>query len=136
MAITPTRLKSKLTAPAERLQARFARNRDYLRIRVRIRRLGRKLDAIPIVHLIHRTVREMSADDATHMAAGVAYYAVLSLFPLTIGLDQPAGADAEFRCTWRGRYSASSRAYLPGSKELPRQPMWRQRAAYAASWAW
>ena len=28
----------------------------------------------------------MGHDDATHMAAGVAYYAVLSFFPLTIGL--------------------------------------------------
>ena len=36
--------------------------------------------------LIVRTVREMSDDDATHMAAGVAYYAVFSLFPLLIGL--------------------------------------------------
>jgi len=26
------------------------------------------------------------ADDATHMAAGVAYYAILSLFPLMLGL--------------------------------------------------
>jgi len=33
-----------------------------------------------------RTVQELMADDATHMAAGVAYYAVLSLFPLMLGL--------------------------------------------------
>ena len=33
-----------------------------------------------------RTIREMSDDDATHMAAGVAYYAFFSLFPLILGL--------------------------------------------------
>ena len=48
--------------------------------------IGRMLLEIPAVLLIVRTVREMGRDDATHMAAGVAYYAILSLFPLTIGL--------------------------------------------------
>ena len=48
--------------------------------------IGRMLLSIPVVLLILRTVREMGRDDATHMAAGVAYYAILSLFPLTIGL--------------------------------------------------
>ncbi len=38
------------------------------------------------LRLIWRTIREMSDDDATHMAAGVAYYGVFSLFPLLIGL--------------------------------------------------
>ena len=40
----------------------------------------------PPLALVYRTVRELNDDDATHMAAGVAYYAILSLFPLTIGL--------------------------------------------------
>ena len=48
--------------------------------------IGRMLLSIPVVLLILRTVREMGRDDATHMAAGVAYYAILSLFPLTVGL--------------------------------------------------
>ena len=48
--------------------------------------IGRMLLSIPVVLLIFRTVREMGRDDATHMAAGVAYYAILSLFPLTVGL--------------------------------------------------
>ena len=42
--------------------------------------------AYQVVGLAYRTVREMSTDDATHMAAGLAYYAVLSLFPLTVGV--------------------------------------------------
>ena len=39
----------------------------------------------PSFMLVYRTVQELKNDDATHMAAGVAYYAILSLFPLTIG---------------------------------------------------
>ncbi len=31
-------------------------------------------------------MRELQKDDATHLAAGVAYYAVLSLFPLILGM--------------------------------------------------
>ena len=45
-----------------------------------------RLGQIFILALIGRTIRELNDDDATHMAAGVAYYAVLSLFPLTVGL--------------------------------------------------
>lgn len=40
----------------------------------------------PPFMLVYRTVQETKNDDATHMAAGVAYYAILSLFPLTIGI--------------------------------------------------
>ena len=32
-----------------------------------------------------RVIREMKDDDATHLAAGVAYYAMFSLFPLLLG---------------------------------------------------
>jgi membrane protein len=117
MAITPTRLKSSLTAPVERLQARVARSRDYRRIRVRVRRLGRRLDAIPLVHLFWRTVREMSADDATHMAAGVAYYAVLSLFPLTIGLISLLGLMLN-STDLESEIFSFFQDYLPGSKSL------------------
>ena len=46
---------------------------------------GRLLN-VPAIQLIVRTVQELGADDATHMAAGVAYYVILSLFPLLLGL--------------------------------------------------
>ena len=36
------------------------------------------------VQLVIETVRQTIRDDVTLMAAGVAYYAVLSLFPLTL----------------------------------------------------
>ncbi len=117
MAITPARLKSRLTAPVERVQSRFARSRDFQRIRVRVRRLGRKLDAIPVVHLVYRTVQEMSADDATHMAAGVAYYAMLSLFPLTVGLISLLGLllDSE---EVQNEIISFFQAYLPGASSV------------------
>ena len=67
--------------------------------------------------LIVRTVREMSDDDATHMAAGVAYYAVFSLFPLLIGLIAifnllPA---SEMR---QAQLTEFVSGYLPGSEGL------------------
>jgi membrane protein len=46
---------------------------------------NRLLD-IPAVRLGVRTFKEMSNDDGPHLAAGVAYYTILSLFPLILGL--------------------------------------------------
>ena len=117
MQQVPDRIRSTLTAPAERVQTRVARNRRVLRIRVRVRRLGRKLDAIPIVHLFYRTVMEMSADDATHMAAGVAYYAMLSLFPLSVGLISLLGLMLDSEAL-EGEVITFLQDYIPGSKEL------------------
>ena len=37
------------------------------------------------VQLTGRVFKEMKDDDATHLAAGVAYYAIFSLFPLLLG---------------------------------------------------
>ncbi len=95
----------------------MSRSRRYRRGRVGLRRLGRRLDAIPAVHLAYRTVREMSADDATHMAAGLAYYAVLSLFPLTAGLISLLGMLLDAR-NLEGEVFTFLQDYLPGSKEL------------------
>lgn len=52
----------------------------------RLQRTKERLLEIFVVRLLVRTVQELGADDASHMAAGVAYYAVLSLFPLLLGL--------------------------------------------------
>ena len=69
------------------------------------------------VRLAVRTVREMSDDDATHMAAGVAYYAIFSLFPLVIGLIAvfnllPASEDRQ------AQFTEFIAGYLPGSEGL------------------
>ena len=41
-----------------------------------------RIRKIFVVELLVRAAREMSEDDVTHMAAGVAYYALFSIFPL------------------------------------------------------
>ena len=48
--------------------------------------IDQRLHRFQLYQIVVRTVQEMGADDASHMAAGVAYYAILSLFPLLIGL--------------------------------------------------
>ena len=52
----------------------------------RLTRIRERLLKIFIVELVVRTVQELGEDDASHKAAGIAYYAVLSLFPLLLGL--------------------------------------------------
>jgi len=52
----------------------------------RLQQIKERLLKIFVVQLLVRTVKELGADDASHMAAGVAYYAILSLFPLLLGL--------------------------------------------------
>ncbi len=46
----------------------------------------KRLRSVPAFELCYRTFKETQADDVTHMAAGVAYYAILSLFPLALGV--------------------------------------------------
>jgi membrane protein len=41
---------------------------------------------IPAIRLGVRTFKEMNSDDGPHLAAGIAYYTILSLFPLILGL--------------------------------------------------
>ena len=56
------------------------------RLREKLRGIEARLLRVPAIQLVARTVRELGNDDASHMAAGVAYYAILSLFPLLVGL--------------------------------------------------
>ena len=91
------------------------------RTKRRAKAIERRLSQILVINLVIRTVKEMSDDDATHMAAGVAYYALFSLFPLLLGLiaifsyfidDSPeaGGAQASDDVT---RFVSE---YLPGSE--------------------
>ena len=74
----------------------------------------------PPIMLVYRTVRELQHDDATHMAAGVAYYSILSLFPLTIGIlavfSPLLPAD-----TVESAFLDFLRTYLPGSDDAFRE---------------
>ena len=70
-----------------------------------------------LVALLLRTMHEMSDDDATHMAAGVAYYALFSLFPLLLGLIAVLSLFLEPQ-EIQSRLTDFSSDYLPASDEL------------------
>ena len=55
-------------------------------LRSRLGSVAERLGRYFVVVLLLRTVRELSDDDGTHMAASVAYHALFSLFPLLLGL--------------------------------------------------
>jgi membrane protein len=56
------------------------------RLNARLQNTKDRLLKIPAVQLISRTAEELGNIDAAHKAAGVAYYAILSIFPLLLGL--------------------------------------------------
>ena len=112
-----SQIRKKFDHHLDRQRGRVARNRRYLRARVRIRRAERRLMANPVANLTYRTIKEMSADDATHMAAGLAYYAVLSLFPLTVGLISLLGLILEPE-SLEGDVFGFLQEYIPVSKEV------------------
>lgn len=68
--------RSQIKARAERIRNRIASTR-----------LARN----PLITLMWRASQRMGQDDTTHLAAGVAYYALFSLFPLLLGLLAIAG---------------------------------------------
>ena len=61
-------------------------NRNFRLSRVWARRLKRHLMALTVMELARRTWRELGDDFAVDLARSIAYYAILSLFPLAIGL--------------------------------------------------
>ena len=58
----------------------------HLHLRARARVIQGWLLAFPMVELARRTWRELGDDHAVDLAAAIAYYAILSLLPLAIGL--------------------------------------------------
>ena len=60
--------------------------RSKIIARYRYRAIMQRVRRHMAIMLVIRTLQEMSDDDATHMAAAISYYALLSLFPLTLGL--------------------------------------------------
>jgi len=55
---------------------------ERLKLAIQYSRFAR----FPPVVLAWRVIRDLGRDDATHLAAGIAYYAIFSLFPLLLGL--------------------------------------------------
>ena len=85
--------------------------------RYRTRAIVQRLRRVFALRLIARTAQEMSDDDATHMAAAMSYYALVSLFPLTlcfISITSFFFEDAQTQQTiidWVA-------SFLPGSESL------------------
>ena len=111
------RQRGRVTEEVERRRETVVQHRRVARTRVRVRRWERRLMANPVFSLAYRTVKEMSADDATHMAAGLSYYAVLSLFPLTVGLISLLGLLVE-PDSLHNEVVRFLEDYLPVSEEL------------------
>jgi membrane protein len=65
-----------------RSKAQLKARTEQLKERIASSGVGRNR----LVILLWRASKEMGRDDATHLAAGVAYYALFSLFPLILGL--------------------------------------------------
>ena len=73
---------------AGRQSARIASRESHWRprLRVRMRWLRARFALVPGGELARRTWRELGDDHSVDLAASIAYYAILSLFPLAIGL--------------------------------------------------
>ena len=69
--------------------------------------------------MVTRVVQELGEDDATHMAASVSYYAVLSLFPLILGLTAIIGLAAESPSRQEQMVDFIA-GFLPGSEQFVR----------------
>ena len=76
-----------------------------------------RLRRIFVIELLVRTAKESSEDDVTHMAAGVAYYALFSLFPLLLGLIAILSFFLESD-EIQARLTTLTAGYLPGSEQL------------------
>ena len=76
-------------------------------------RLGRSTP----IRLTARVIQEIGEDDATHMAASVSYYAVLSLFPLILGLSALIGLLADSPSRQEGVIDFIV-DFLPGSEQF------------------
>jgi len=90
-----------------RLRRRFARKRLSLNPVAWTRWAG----------LVWRVLKQMGRDDATHLAAGVAYYAMFSLFPLLLGLLAISGSVLASE-GMEGEFVGFVTGKLPGSGEL------------------
>jgi len=74
-----------------------------------------------LIKLAVRTVKELIEDDATHMAAAISYYALLSMFPLIVGLISVLSffwhdeAVQGLIITWASGFLPESREFIQSS---------------------
>ena len=120
MLISPSDLKERLAASAALDQARTGLSRAQstaVRAKAHYNWAMRKATRIEIVELSRRTFKELGPDHAMDMAASVAFYALLSLFPLVIAIIGLFSLALEQSDVERGVYWFFN-AYLPGSDDL------------------
>ena len=86
-------------------------------IRGRLERAWAPVGRSFVVRLLTRTVQELSDDDATHLAAGVSFYALFSLFPLLLGLTALLSFFVDSG-ELRSDLTEFVAGFLPGSEEL------------------
>ena len=91
-------------------------------------RLGKSLPA----RLVVRVIKEMGEDDASHMAASVSFYAVLSIFPLILALMAIIGwvAGSQTRQDQLVEFIVGN---LPGSEQFVRESVEGVRRLRAAA---
>ena len=80
-------------------------------------RRRRRLASLTAVELARRTWRELGDDFAVDLAASIAYYALLSLFPLAIGLVSLFSLILEAEVV-EAEVFAFFHSYLPGSEGI------------------
>ena len=83
----------------------------------RVQPVAERLGRYFVVALLLRTMRELSDDDGSHMAASVAYYTIFSLFPLMLGLIAILSLFLESQDV-QSRLTDFTTDYLPGSEDL------------------
>lgn len=96
----------------------FGAGAERLKRELSATRLGRST----LARLTVRVIQELGDDDATHMAASVSYYAVLSLFPLVLGLSTIISTVANSPDR-QDQVIAFIVEYLPGSEAFVRDTL-------------
>ena len=99
-------------------------------VKERVRDLKRRIEALqwrirrsrlanhPLVLLVARVFQDVNRDDGTHMAAGVAYYTFIALFPLMLGLLALGGAILGSAETIEQELLDFVSDYVPGSESF------------------
>ena len=118
MLPSTAQIKRKLLSPFNHRQARAGTLRhDGLRLRARLRWLAGRLWTVPALELARRIWREMGDDHAVDLAASIAYYTILSVFPLAIVLVSVFSLVLESDAVeWEMHQFFHT--YLPGSHDI------------------
>ena len=86
MISTFSPFKRIMLTPFKRLMSPGSYVRLFRKARKQLRELRQAMMSQTLVELARRTWRELGDDYAVDLAASISYYAILSLFPLAIGL--------------------------------------------------